>query len=78
MARSGRLTKYQPATRCGRSGKTSFRSTVAARAFLNAVDEWRGETARVYQCPFCSWFHLTSARTLWELARLQKMSAYSG
>ena len=36
--------------------------------FVEAT-EWNRAYARVYRCPICDWFHLTSQRTNWELAR---------
>jgi hypothetical protein len=55
------------------TGKTSFRSTKAAREFIAAA-EWNREYARVYRCLRCDWFHLTSQRTNWEQARLEQAS----
>lgn len=72
MSESRRQTKHEPAHQCDKTGKTLFRSAVAARACIDALDEWRGETARVYRYPFCSWFHLTSARTIWQPTGLQQ------
>ena len=73
MARTYRYWHYRTATRCRGTGKTSFRSTKAARAFI-AVAGWNSEYARVYRCLVCDWFHLTSQRTNWEQERLEKAS----
>jgi hypothetical protein len=69
MSRTYRRSKHHTARNCPVTGKASFRSTVAARAFVDSRDEWRGEVARVYRCEHCDWYHLTSKRTHWELAR---------
>jgi hypothetical protein len=68
VARTYRRTRFRTAQRCAVSGKVSFRSSTAARAFVEAAD-WNREYARVYRCLICDWFHLTSQRTRWELAR---------
>ena len=69
MSRTYRHWKFRSAQRCGVKGKASFKSTVAARSFVETRDEWNGDVARVYCCEFCDWYHLTSRRTNWELAR---------
>lgn len=68
MARTYRKWHYRPAERCRVTGKTSFRSAQAARAFVE-VSEWNREYARVYRCPSCDWYHLTSQATNWERDR---------
>ena len=68
MARTYRQWHYRPAARCRVTGKTSFRSTKAARAFV-AVKDWNGAVARVYRCLVCDWYHLTSQPTNWERDR---------
>ena len=60
---------------CRVTGKTSFRSAVAARTFVEACDEWRGEVARVYRCEWCDWYHLTSHPTRWEMLRTEASAA---
>lgn len=69
MARTYRRWKYRTADRCPVTGKTSFRSTTAARAFVSSREHWHGPRARVYACPVCSWFHVTSKVTNWERDR---------
>ncbi len=69
MSRTYRRYKLKTARSCGVTGKASFRSTTAARRFVESRDEWRGEVARVYCCEYCGWYHLTSSPTNWELAR---------
>lgn len=69
VARTYRKWHYRPAARCRVTGKVSFRSTKAARAFIDAV-EWNRDCARVYRCLVCDWFHLTSQVTNWERERL--------
>ena len=69
MSRTHRRRRYRAAAGCPVTGKTSFRSTTAARAFVASRDEWYGETSRVYRCEWCDWYHLTSSPTRWELAR---------
>ena len=68
MARTYRKWHYRTAARCPATGKISFRSTKAARAFIAVVD-WNREYARVYRCLSCDWFHLTSHATNWERQR---------
>lgn len=70
MARTHRGWKYRAAKRCPASGKTSFRSTTAARAFIRSRGAWTGDYARVNSCRFCGWHHLTSQRTNWEVQRI--------
>ena len=77
MSKTYRHWKFRSAQRCGVTGKASFKSTVAARAFVDTRDEWRGETSRVYRCEWCDWYHLTSKRTNWELARVAETFATS-
>ena len=69
MSRTYRGYRHKGARSCSVTGKASFRSTTAAWSFVESRDEWRGEIARVYQCEWCDWYHLTSKRTNWELAR---------
>lgn len=75
MSRTYRGYKHKATKSCITSGKTSFRSTAAARAFIDTRDEWRGEVARVYCCQWCDWYHLTSKPTNWELARAGSVAA---
>lgn len=69
MSRTYRKGPSRVARQCPQTGKKSFRSTTAARQFIETRDYWRGEIARVYHCPSCLWFHLTSKPTLWERRR---------
>ena len=69
VSRTYRIYKHKGTRCCNVTGKTSFRSTTAAWSFVDTRDEWRGEVSRVYRCEWCDWFHLTSKRTKWELAR---------
>jgi len=69
VSRTYRRWKYDVAASCPVTGKASFRSTTAARAFVATRDEWHGTRARVYRCEWCDWYHLTSRPTRWELAR---------
>lgn len=69
MARTYRRWKYRTANPCPATGKTSFRSTTAARSFVETRDSWNAELARVYSCPACDWYHLTSQETNWALER---------
>ena len=75
MSRTYRRWKVRGATRCGVTGKASFKSTTAARSFVETREEWLGEVARVYRCEWCGWYHLTSKRTNWELARTVRTMA---
>ena len=75
MSRTHRVWRYATAKGCPVTGKASFRSTVAARAFVEARDEWRGEVSRVYRCEWCDWLHLTSQPTRWELVRKRSTAA---
>ncbi len=75
VSRTHRGWKYRTAASCGVTGKTSFKSTVAARSFVDTRDEWRGEVSRVYRCEFCDWFHLTSRPSRWELIRTETAAA---
>ena len=75
MSRTYRGWKRATARGCPMTGKTSFKSTVAARAFVESRDEWRGEVSRVYRCEWCDWFHLTSRPTRWELIRTEPTAA---
>lgn len=73
MARTYRNWHYRTAARCPATGKTSFRSTKAARAFI-VVADWNREYSRVYRCLVCDWFHLTSQLTHWERDRFEEAS----
>jgi hypothetical protein len=75
VSRTYRQWKFRGAARCGVTGKASFKSTVAARSVVETREEWRGETARVYRCEWCDWYHLTSKRTNWEMARAAESRA---
>ncbi len=75
MSRTHRHWGYKPASRCAVTDKASFRSTVAARAFVATRDDWHGDVARVYCCEHCDWFHLTSRPTRWEMARQARAAA---
>jgi hypothetical protein len=75
VSRTHRGGKYRTASNCSATGKASFRSTVAARAFVESRDEWRGEVSRVYRCEWCDWYHLTSHRTRWEMLRTDTEAA---
>lgn len=78
MARTWRRWKYQTAAQCQSTGKTSFKSTKAAREFVATRDDWKGEVARVYQCCDCDWFHLTSELTHWEVLRRGSFGSRDG
>ena len=69
MSRTYRGKRSKIARSCGVTGKASFGSTVAARTFVDSLDEWRGGVSRVYRCEWCDWYHLTSQPTRWELNR---------
>ena len=75
VSRTYRRWHHDTAARCPATGKTSFRSTIAARQFVASRDEWNGETPRVYRCEWGDWYHLTSSPTRWELARMHNGAA---
>ncbi len=75
MSRTHRHWGYTPARRCPTTGKASFRSTVAARAFVATRGEWNGDISRVYCCEHCAWYHLTSKPTRWERLRQAEAAA---
>jgi hypothetical protein len=75
VSRTYRGYKHKTAKSCAVSGKASFRSTAAARAFIDTRDEWRGEVARVYRCEWCDWYHLTSRETRWAMLRTDTVAA---
>lgn len=43
---------------CGR--KAGYQNARAAHQAANVYEERRGEPLRVYRCPFCTRWHLTS------------------
>jgi hypothetical protein len=76
MARTYRKLHYRPAAGCSVTGKCSFRSTRAARAFVAAQDVWNGDYVRVYRCLHCDWFHLTSKQTRWATGRRTAIAGF--
>jgi hypothetical protein len=69
MSDAYRVWKGRMAARCSSTGKASFKSTSAARQFMDSRDHWNGNFARVYRCAHCDWIHLTSQRTHFDLRR---------
>lgn len=77
MAGTYSRLKYKTADSCPINGKASFRSTAAARMFVETREEWYAEHARVYKCR-CGWVHITSQRTNWEEARVDLSVSSAG
>ena len=75
MSRTYRGRHQETARSCAVTGKTSFRSTAAAKEFVDSREEWRGEVSRVYRCEWCDWYHLTSRPTRWAMARANGVAA---
>ena len=60
MARTYRRRSHRPGERCSTTGKTSFKSTKAARDFASLKRNDAASMPVSIRCEWCDWFHLTS------------------